>query len=121
MPKFLIPDEDILWVYKNLENYEATARDAPNSGAGFLLKLARRDEHWFFHRIVGLPGKRILVYDPNGAVRMLDPPPPQESPELEERWPADWWQAFRERWFPAWWLRRWPVRYKSVSIKEKED
>ena len=25
--------------------------------------------------------------------------------------PADWWQHFKERWFPAWALMRWPVRY----------
>lgn len=24
--------------------------------------------------------------------------------------PADWWQHFRQRWFPRWWLSRWPVR-----------
>jgi hypothetical protein len=29
--------------------------------------------------------------------------------------PADWWQALRERWFPKFWLRRWPVRMKTVS------
>lgn len=27
-----------------------------------------------------------------------------------------WWQAFRERWFPAFWLRRYPVRKKRVDI-----
>jgi hypothetical protein len=27
-------------------------------------------------------------------------------------WPEDWWQALRERWFPRWWLRRWPVLVK---------
>lgn len=24
--------------------------------------------------------------------------------------PADWWQHFKQRWFPAWALERWPVR-----------
>jgi len=24
-------------------------------------------------------------------------------------WPADWWQHFKQRWFPRWALRRWPV------------
>ena len=23
--------------------------------------------------------------------------------------PRDWWEAFKERWFPKWALRRWPV------------
>jgi len=25
------------------------------------------------------------------------------------RYPADWWQGFKQRFFPAWALRRWPV------------
>lgn len=24
--------------------------------------------------------------------------------------PADWWEAFKERWFPQWALKRWPAR-----------
>lgn len=28
------------------------------------------------------------------------------------RWPADWWQHFKERWFPAWARQRWPVVYQ---------
>lgn len=32
----------------------------------------------------------------------------------KERWrveyPATWWEHFKQRWFPAWALRRWPVR-----------
>lgn len=27
------------------------------------------------------------------------------------RYPADWWQAAKERWFPIWAIRRWPVWY----------
>ncbi len=38
---------------------------------------------------------------------------------VNERWPSDWWQAFRERWFPAWWLRRWPVQYKTLQIDKQ--
>lgn len=26
--------------------------------------------------------------------------------------PADWWEHFKERWFPQWALKRWPVRYR---------
>lgn len=29
--------------------------------------------------------------------------------EQEIRYPADWWQAVKQRWFPEWALRRWPV------------
>jgi hypothetical protein len=35
---------------------------------------------------------------------------------IHKQWPADWWQAVRERWLPAWWLRRWPVRYEFLDI-----
>jgi hypothetical protein len=45
--------------------------------------------------------------------------------------PADWWQAFKDRWFPTWAKVRWPVRskrlryevrayYPQVSIPQKE-
>ena len=35
---------------------------------------------------------------------------------LEEgKWPVNWWQAFRERWFPEFWLSRYPVQYDHVS------
>lgn len=30
------------------------------------------------------------------------------------RYPADWWQAVKERWFPQWLLSRYPVEYTSV-------
>jgi len=36
----------------------------------------------------------------------------QEDPLC--RYPVDWWQAVKERWFPPWLLRRYPVRYKEV-------
>ena len=36
---------------------------------------------------------------------------------LQRRWPADWWQALRERWFPKWWLRRYPVRYEEIDVQ----
>jgi hypothetical protein len=31
--------------------------------------------------------------------------------------PADWWQAFKERWFFKWMLRRWPVVYKTYEAR----
>ncbi len=30
--------------------------------------------------------------------------------------PRDWWQAFKERWFPAWALKRWPVEYTTHTV-----
>lgn len=33
-------------------------------------------------------------------------------------YPADWWQAVKERWFPAWALRRWPVQRVTLRAQE---
>ena len=34
------------------------------------------------------------------------------APEtVEVKYPEDWWQAFKQRWAPGWFLRRWPVQY----------
>jgi hypothetical protein len=29
--------------------------------------------------------------------------------KVEIKYPADWWQAFKQRWFPKWILKRYPV------------
>jgi hypothetical protein len=34
------------------------------------------------------------------------------------QYPKDWWEAFKERWFPKWLLKRYPVRYRVVNMKE---
>lgn len=31
-------------------------------------------------------------------------------------YPADWWQAFKKQYFPAWLLKRFPVKMESVTI-----
>ena len=38
----------------------------------------------------------------------------QESVEIE--WPDGWVQAFKDRWFPKWAKKRWPVRMESRLI-----
>jgi hypothetical protein len=44
---------------------------------------------------------------------------------VEERWPADWWQAVKEHFAPklgrlgAWLLRRYPVRYHTLCVDMK--
>ncbi len=44
-----------------------------------------------------------------------------EAVRLEVTYPRDWWQHFKERWFPAWARYRWPVLYttkfQSVELK----
>ena len=32
--------------------------------------------------------------------------------------PADWWEAFKERWFPSWALARWPVVRREFRAQE---
>ena len=31
-------------------------------------------------------------------------------------YPADWWEAAKQRWAPHWFLKRWPVRFKTWSV-----
>ncbi len=31
-------------------------------------------------------------------------------------YPSDWWQAFKERWFPKWLRKRYPVQYTEHKI-----
>ena len=44
---------------------------------------------------------------------------PSKRIEINKEWPLDWWQAFRERWFPAWWLSRYPVRHDRIYISQQ--
>ena len=39
--------------------------------------------------------------------------------ETLAKYPSDWWQALKERWFKPWMLRRWPVRYTEVLAVHK--
>ena len=47
--------------------------------------------------------------------------------DSSEKVPLDWWQAFRLRWLPSWWLDRHPIRwrkirvYQSVYFKPSDD
>jgi hypothetical protein len=33
--------------------------------------------------------------------------------------PRDWWQAVRQRWCPAWWLRRYPVLETTHVVESR--
>ena len=39
--------------------------------------------------------------------------------ETLAKYPSDWWQALKERWFKPWMLRRWPVNYIEVIAVHK--
>lgn len=38
------------------------------------------------------------------------------TPEHAVCYPATWWDAFKERWYPAWAKRRWGVRMARVAV-----
>jgi hypothetical protein len=44
----------------------------------------------------------------------------KQHEKVECKYPADWWQAFRERFFPKWWVKRWPVAYTKMVLDVKE-
>ncbi len=31
-------------------------------------------------------------------------------------YPATWWDAFKDRWYPAWAKRRWPIEYTEHNL-----
>jgi hypothetical protein len=37
--------------------------------------------------------------------------------DARAEYPSDWWQAFKQRWFPAWLLQRYPVKVRVVEIE----
>jgi hypothetical protein len=37
----------------------------------------------------------------------------------EAKYPRDWWQALKERWFPKWLLDKYPVDYHVITIDVK--
>jgi hypothetical protein len=43
----------------------------------------------------------------------------EEVIDIHEQFPLTWWDAVKERWFPAWALRRWPVRYRRIDVHQK--
>uniref|UniRef100_A0A6M3L0X3 Uncharacterized protein n=1 Tax=viral metagenome TaxID=1070528 RepID=A0A6M3L0X3_9ZZZZ len=51
------------------------------------------------------------------AVQVKDFILAQTLEEHKATYPSDWWQALKERWFPKWALRRWPVRHTTVELK----
>jgi nuclear transport factor 2 (NTF2) superfamily protein len=42
-----------------------------------------------------------------------------EVERISVRFPADWWEAFKERWFPKWARDRWPVKWTHRCMKKE--
>jgi hypothetical protein len=40
----------------------------------------------------------------------------EKAGTYEVKYPADWWQHFKLRWFNHWLLRHYPVRYKTERV-----
>jgi hypothetical protein len=58
-----------------------------------------------------------LLYDVNRmAVRLEKYVMSERLADEAVRWPATWWDAFKERWAPRWWLRRWPAKYDHADF-----
>lgn len=43
----------------------------------------------------------------------------QRFPEKRFEYPSTWWDALKERWYPAWALRRWPAARTVVTWSPK--
>jgi len=44
----------------------------------------------------------------------------RELSRVDVEWPADWWQAVKERWLPAWAKGRWPVKMRGACLVARE-
>ena len=51
------------------------------------------------------------------AVRVIQEVYGEKVGAKEVKYPADWWQAFKARWAPRWWLDRWPVKHTTVRME----
>jgi hypothetical protein len=50
------------------------------------------------------------------TVRIIQEVYGRQSPRLTYRYPRDWWQAFKQRFLPAWALKRWPVTETELTV-----
>ena len=64
--------------------------------------------HWHEHKM------RSMIIELRGYVVGM----PKETLSIHKKWPSDWWQAFKERWFPTWAQRRWPVVYYYIDVDQ---
>jgi hypothetical protein len=39
----------------------------------------------------------------------------EAAQRIAVKYPSDWWQAFKERYFTDWMLKRWPVQYERFA------
>ncbi len=56
--------------------------------------------------------ERIHLFEIEGTIRAMFNVLTHE--DMLAQVPADWWQHFKSRWFPAWLLRRSPPKYTEI-------
>ncbi len=62
--------------------------------------LQRGEEHMFRDEMMALRTHRFVSYLYARTV---------------EKWPATWWDAVKQRWFPVWAKKRWPVAWTTLK------
>lgn len=74
---------------------------------------------WIDPRLIDASNLRFHVEE-EGRRLLLELTAHIASERLEEiSYPSDWWQAFKERWFPKWAKAKWPVettRYEARAL-----
>ena len=73
---------------------------------------------------VGAESLAVSLIEPNGyypvenmlVVRATYDFWEEQLETREKLWPATWWQHVKERFFPRWLLRRFPVRYDQYVV-----
>lgn len=56
-------------------------------------------------------GEMVLSIDHYVATQQLE--------RIEVKYPADWWQHLKQRWYPIWAIKRWPVKYTCQQMEAK--
>ena len=95
------PSEEFVYQTIELELQKVSiVKYLPEEFAIHNLKLSTRRDEWL----------RALVVKLEGYVLS------ENLERYEFEYPRDWWEAFKERWFPAWLLKRYPVLYTKEVV-----
>jgi hypothetical protein len=84
------------FTFVDIERYSANPIERVEQDGMFALRCSDADEIEMRFRL------RIMATEPE---------------RVEVTWPATWWDAVKQRWFPRWALRRWPARMNYVCME----
>lgn len=82
------------------------ARKPRNAASGPVAE----DQHHFDVKLSGAPTQPVTVGD------LLKPPAVDDLRGIVIEYPADWWQAVKARFAPAWARLRWPVQVVTHKV-----